>query len=88
MDGNQYILQKEFPTSRIKNTCIIDSSCTITKSELDDIQGIGEKRKKALLNHFKDIEAIKKATFEELLEVEGMNKASSESVYKYFRKGK
>ena len=30
------------------------------KSELDDIQGIGEKRKKALLNHFKDIEAIKK----------------------------
>ncbi|WP_312258422.1 excinuclease ABC subunit UvrC [Romboutsia ilealis] len=61
---------------------------SLTKSELDDIQGIGEKRKKALLNHFKDIEAIKKATFEELLEVEGMNKASSESVYKYFRKGK
>ena len=61
---------------------------SLTKSELDDIQGIGEKRKKALLNHFKDIEAIKKATFEELLEVEGMNKASSESVYKYFKKGK
>lgn len=61
---------------------------SLTKSELDDIQGIGEKRKKSLLNHFKDIEAIKKATFEELLEVEGMNKASSESVYKYFRKGK
>ena len=60
---------------------------SLTKSELDDIQGIGEKRKKALLNHFKDIEAIKKATFEELLEVEGMNKASSESVYNYFRKG-
>ena len=61
---------------------------SLTKSELDDIQGIGEKRKKALLNHFKDIEAIKNATFEELLEVEGMNKASSESVYKYFKKGK
>ena len=60
---------------------------SLTKSELDDIQGIGEKRKKALLNHFKDIEAIKKATFEELLDVEGMNKASSESVYNYFRKG-
>ena len=60
---------------------------SLTKSELDDIQGIGEKRKKALLNHFKDIEAIKKATFEELLEVEGMNKTSSESVYNYFRKG-
>ena len=60
---------------------------SLTKSELDDIQGIGEKRKKALLNHFEDIEAIKKATFEELLEVEGMNKTSSESVYNYFRKG-
>ena len=60
---------------------------SLTKSELDDIQGIGEKRKKALLNHFKDIEAIKNATFEELLEVEGMNKTSSESVYNYFRKG-
>ena len=60
---------------------------SLTKSVLDDIQGIGEKRKKALLNHFKDIEAIKKATFEELLEVEGMNKASSESVYNFFRKG-
>ena len=60
---------------------------SLTKSELDDIQGIGEKRKKALLNHFKDIEAIKKATFEELLEVEGMNKTSIESVYNYFRKG-
>jgi len=60
---------------------------TLTKSLLDDIQGIGEKRKKALLSHFKDIEVIKKATFEELLEVEGMNKASCKSVYNFFRKG-
>ena len=60
---------------------------TLTKSVLDDIQGIGEKRKKALLNHFKDIEAIKKATFEELLKVDGMNKVSCKSVYDFFRKG-
>ena len=60
---------------------------TLTKSLLDDIQGIGEKRKKALLNHFKGIEAIKKATLEELLEVEGMNKASCKSVYNFFTKG-
>ncbi len=32
----------------------------LTKSILDDIQGIGEKRKKSLLNHFKDVDAIKK----------------------------
>ncbi|MGL6108112.1 excinuclease ABC subunit UvrC [Romboutsia sp.] len=57
---------------------------TLTKSILDDIQGIGEKRKKSLLAHFKDIEAIKNATFEELLATEGMNKASAQSVYDFF----
>ncbi|MGL5712038.1 MAG: excinuclease ABC subunit UvrC, partial [Paraclostridium sp.] len=58
---------------------------TLTKSILDDIQGIGEKRKKSLLTHFKSIEDIKKASFKELLEVEGMNKASAESVYNFFK---
>lgn len=36
MSEHNYILQNEFPTSKIKNTCIIDASCTITKSELHD----------------------------------------------------
>ncbi|ENZ9536808.1 TPA: excinuclease ABC subunit UvrC [Clostridioides difficile] len=58
----------------------------LTKSILDDIQGIGEKRKKSLLNHFKDVDAIKKATMEELLEVDGMNKSISDNVYNFFRK--
>ncbi|MGL5652066.1 MAG: excinuclease ABC subunit UvrC [Paraclostridium sp.] len=57
---------------------------SLTKSVLDDIQGIGEKRKKALLSHFKSIEEIKVASFEDLLEVEGMNKSSSESVFRFF----
>lgn len=35
----------------------------LTKSILDDIQGIGEKRKKSLLNHFKDVDAIKKSYY-------------------------
>ncbi|MGL5695187.1 MAG: excinuclease ABC subunit UvrC [Peptostreptococcaceae bacterium] len=60
---------------------------SLTKSILDDIQGIGEKRKKALLAYFKDIDAIKNASVEELGQVEGMNKASAESVYNFFRKG-
>ena len=47
---------------------------SLTKSVLDDIQGIGEKRKKALLAYFKDIDAIKEASVEELAQVEGMNK--------------
>ena len=58
----------------------------LKKSILDDIQGIGEKRKKSLLNHFKDVDAIKKATMEELLEVDGMNKSIADNVYNFFRK--
>ncbi|CEN85235.1 MAG: excinuclease ABC subunit UvrC [Paeniclostridium sordellii] len=58
---------------------------TLTKSILDDIQGIGEKRKKSLLSHFKNIDEIKNATMNELLEVEGMNKASAENVYNFFK---
>ena len=58
----------------------------LTKSILDDIQGIGEKRKKSLLNHFKDVDAIKKATMEKDLEVDGMNKSIADNVYNFFRK--
>jgi len=57
------------------------------KSELDDIKGIGEKRKMALLRHFQSIDNIRKASVQELSEVEGMNKKAAEEVYNYFRKG-
>ena len=57
---------------------------SLTKSVLDDIQGIGQKRKKALLSKFKSIEEIKMASLEDLLEVEGMNKSSAENVFKFF----
>lgn len=60
----------------------------LTKSILDDIQGIGEKRKKSLLNHFKDVDAIKKATMEELLEVDGMNKSIADNVYNFLERKK
>lgn len=36
MGEDNYILQNEFPTSKIKSTCIIDASCTIKNTELDD----------------------------------------------------
>jgi excinuclease ABC subunit C len=55
-----------------------------THSILDDIQGIGPKRRKALLLHFKDIEAIKNATIDELEAVDGMNQKSAEAVYNFF----
>lgn len=56
------------------------------KSELDDIKGIGQKRKIALLKHFQSIDNIKKASVKELSEVEGMNKKVALEVYNYFRK--
>lgn len=60
---------------------------SLTKSTLDDIPGVGEKRKKALLSHFRSIEEIKKASEEELSQVEGLNKSVAENIYNYFRKG-
>lgn len=57
----------------------------LTKSEIDNIPGIGEKRKKALLAKFKTIEGIKNATLEELEDTETMNSKAAESVYDFFR---
>ncbi len=53
-------------------------------SILDDIEGIGPKRRKALMKRFGDIEAIKNAEVEELLEAEGMTIKAAESVYAFF----
>lgn len=55
-----------------------------THSILDDIKGIGPKRRKALLLHFKNIDEIKNATLEELTNVEGMNKEAASAVYNFF----
>ena len=60
---------------------------SLTKSTLDDISGVGEKRKKALLSHFKNIEEIKNASIEELSEIDGLNKRVAQNIYDYFRKG-
>ena len=46
-----------------------------TKSELDEIKGIGDTTKTALLQHFKSVERIKTATLEELEKVVGKRKA-------------
>lgn len=56
------------------------------KSVLDDIPGIGAKRRRALMRHFKSIEAIKNASVDELAQVESMNLRSAEAVYKFFKK--
>ena len=52
----------------------------ITKSELDEIDGIGETKKKALLKHFGSVEKIKKASQEELMQVKGISKELAKKI--------
>ena len=54
----------------------------LTKSELDNIKGIGEVKKKALLKKFGSVENIKKASIEELMEVKGINRELAEDILK------
>ena len=54
-------------------------------SVLDDIPGIGPKRRKALMKSFGSLEEIKNATLEELKEVEGFTLSSAKSVHDFFR---
>ncbi len=59
-------------------------SKTQVHSILDDIEGIGEKRRKALLRRFKSVENIKEAALEELASTESMNQKAAETVYRFF----
>ncbi len=56
----------------------------ITKSELDEIKGIGKVKKQELLKHFGSIEQIKNATLNELMQVKGITKEiASEIIMKF-----
>ena len=55
-------------------------------SILDDIPGIGDTRRKALLRKFKSVENIRDASEEELAQTESMNAGSARQVYEFFHK--
>lgn len=55
-------------------------------SILDDIPGIGDTRRKALLRKFKSVENIRDASEEELAQTESMNTGSARQVYEFFHK--
>lgn len=57
----------------------------LTASILDQIIGIGDQRKKALLKYFGTVEEIKKASLEELLKVPMLSEAGAKNVFCYFR---
>jgi excinuclease ABC subunit C len=55
------------------------------RSELDDIPGIGESRKKALLRHFGSLEKIKQATVEDMAGVKGMSKKAASEIVEFYK---
>jgi excinuclease ABC subunit C len=54
------------------------------KSILDDIPGVGDKRRKALMRHFGSIEAVREATVEELAQADSMNQRAARQVHDFF----
>ncbi len=59
-------------------------SKNISASSLDNIVGIGKKRKVALLKEFGSIDNIKKASVDQLAKTDGMNQKTAENVYNYY----
>jgi excinuclease ABC subunit C len=57
---------------------------TMIRSELDQIEGIGPKRRNALLAHFGGVERIKTADADELSRAPGMTRAAAEAVRRHF----
>lgn len=60
-------------------------SKTLSKSELDEISGIGPKKKQLLLSTFKSIENIKNLTIDELKGAKGISKTDALNIFNYFK---
>lgn len=57
---------------------------TLVKSQLDNIPGIGAKRKKMLLQHFGSASGVSRAGIEDLMIVTGINRLVAEKIYYFF----
>ena len=62
----------------------IKRSKNTIKSELDEIEGIGGTRKKALLLHFGSAHGVKQASIDELAKVDGISKTTAQKIYDHF----
>lgn len=57
---------------------------SISKSRIDEVEGIGAKRKRDLLNYFGSVEQISQASMKDLQKVGGVSEKTAEKVYNYF----
>ena len=56
------------------------------RSALEDVPGVGQKRKRELLKHFGSLKKVRVATVEELLRAPGMSRTAAEAVVRYFQR--
>ena len=56
----------------------------LSKSLLDQIEGIGSIRKRALLNHFGSARAVESASLDEIKSVDGVEEKVAKKIYNFF----
>ena len=95
-EGKEYILNKNDPLlffiQRLRDEAHRFAISThrakrkknLSKSLLDQIQGIGKQRKRALLNHFGSARAVESASFDDLKAIEGIEDNIANKIYNYF----
>jgi len=95
-EGKEYILNKNDPLlffiQRLRDEAhrfAISTHRTkrkknLSKSLLDQIQGVGKQRKRALLNHFGSARAVESASLDDLKAIEGIEDNIANKIYNYF----
>ena len=95
-EGKEYILNKNDPLlffiQRLRDEAHRFAISThrakrkknLSKSLLDQIQGIGKQRKRALLNHFGSARAVESASLDDLKSIEGIEDNIANKIYNYF----
>ena len=95
-EGKEYILNKSDPLlffiQRLRDEAHRFAISThrakrkknLSKSLLDQIQGIGKQRKRALLNHFGSARAVESASLDDLKAIEGIEDNIANKIYNYF----
>ena len=95
-EGKEYILNKNDPLlffiQRLRDEAHRFAISThrakrkknLSKSLLDQIQGVGKQRKRALLNHFGSARAVESASLDDLKAIEGIEDNIANKIYNYF----